>query len=61
MRFGIYVSNFGDYHDARVLAQLAQDAERAGWDGFFLWAHIQWTLPTSQPTIDLIRGLHLLL
>jgi hypothetical protein len=37
MRFGIYVSNFGDYHDARVLAQLAQDAERAGWDGFFLW------------------------
>lgn len=52
MRFGIYISNFGDYHDARVLAQLAQDAERAGWDGFFLWDHIQWTLPTSKPTID---------
>jgi hypothetical protein len=35
MKFGIYLPNFGPYGDARVLANLAQDAENSGWDGFF--------------------------
>jgi probable F420-dependent oxidoreductase len=40
MNYGIYLPNFGPYGDARVLADLAHDAEAAGWDGFFLWDHI---------------------
>jgi alkanesulfonate monooxygenase SsuD/methylene tetrahydromethanopterin reductase-like flavin-dependent oxidoreductase (luciferase family) len=40
MKFGIYLPNFGPFGDARVLASLAQDAEKSGWDGFFLWDHI---------------------
>src|SRR6185437_12305473 len=37
MKFGLDVSTSGAYADARVLADLAADAERAGWDGFFVW------------------------
>jgi alkanesulfonate monooxygenase SsuD/methylene tetrahydromethanopterin reductase-like flavin-dependent oxidoreductase (luciferase family) len=40
MKFGIYLPNFCAYGDARVLANLAQDAEDSGWDGFFIWDHI---------------------
>ncbi len=40
MLFGVYVPIFGPYSDVRTLAALAQDAERAGWDGFFIWDHI---------------------
>ncbi|MFP4395793.1 MAG: LLM class flavin-dependent oxidoreductase [Anaerolineales bacterium] len=40
MKYGIYLPNFGPYGDARVLADLAHDAEAAGWDGFFLWDHV---------------------
>src|SRR5437868_5751886 len=37
MKFGLDVPTTGKYADARVLAQLAVEAEAAGWDGFFLW------------------------
>jgi alkanesulfonate monooxygenase SsuD/methylene tetrahydromethanopterin reductase-like flavin-dependent oxidoreductase (luciferase family) len=40
LKFGIYLPNFGPYGDARVLANLALDAENAGWDGFFIRDHI---------------------
>ena len=40
MHYGIYTPNFGDDLDVRSLATLAQEAEEAGWDGFFLWDHI---------------------
>lgn len=40
MRFGIYMPNFGYFGDARTIANLARDAEQAGWDGFFMWDHI---------------------
>lgn len=40
MHYGVYLPNFGPYGDARVLAELAADAENAGWDGFFIWDHI---------------------
>lgn len=39
MKYGLHVPNFGAFGDARVLADLARDAEGAGWDGFFLWDH----------------------
>ncbi len=54
MKFGIYLPNFGPYGDARVLADLAQDAEKSGWDGFFIWDHIAgWTLPMVDPWVAL--------
>jgi len=41
MKHALTMPNFGSYADARALAGLARDAEDAGWDGFFLWDHIQ--------------------
>jgi hypothetical protein len=37
MRFGINLPNMGVCGDARTLAELAHDAEEAGWDGLFVW------------------------
>lgn len=37
MRFGIYVPSYGPYGDPLVLRDLAVAAERAGWDGFFMY------------------------
>ncbi len=51
MRFGVHVPNFGDFHDLRAIAELAHEAEEAGWDGFFLWDHILYA-KTKRPVID---------
>jgi hypothetical protein len=40
MRYGVNLPNFGEYGDPRLLAELAHDAEEAGWDGVFIWDHI---------------------
>jgi alkanesulfonate monooxygenase SsuD/methylene tetrahydromethanopterin reductase-like flavin-dependent oxidoreductase (luciferase family) len=40
MKYAIYLPNYGSFGDARVLADLAREAEHAGWDGFFIWDHI---------------------
>jgi alkanesulfonate monooxygenase SsuD/methylene tetrahydromethanopterin reductase-like flavin-dependent oxidoreductase (luciferase family) len=55
MRYGLYLPNFGAFGDARLLADLARDAEQAGWDGFFLWDHIvrTWTTEVVDPWIAL--------
>jgi alkanesulfonate monooxygenase SsuD/methylene tetrahydromethanopterin reductase-like flavin-dependent oxidoreductase (luciferase family) len=55
MRFAIDVPNFGPYADPRTLAQLAHEAEGAGWDGFFIWDHVQvgWPDPVGDPTVAL--------
>ncbi len=54
MKFGIYIPNFGPYGDARALADLARDAENAGWDGFFIWDHVAgWELPMVDPWVAL--------
>lgn len=43
MRYGLYMPNFGRAAHPRILAKLALDAERSGWDGFFLWDHlVEW-------------------
>lgn len=44
---GVFIPPFDDFADARVLAGLAQEAEAAGWDGFFLWDHIQYAEPVG--------------
>ena len=59
MKFGIYLPNFGPFGDARVVAELAREAESTGWDGFFLWDHIALhgddgvSLPHSDPWLAL--------
>lgn len=42
VRFGISMPIFGPLADVRLQADLAADAERAGWDGYFVWDHIRW-------------------
>jgi luciferase-like monooxygenase len=42
-RYGLYVPNFGRASHPQILAGLAKEAEKSGWDGFFLWDHlIEW-------------------
>jgi alkanesulfonate monooxygenase SsuD/methylene tetrahydromethanopterin reductase-like flavin-dependent oxidoreductase (luciferase family) len=40
MRYALYVPNFDTFGNAQVLADLACEAEAAGWDGFFIWDHL---------------------
>jgi hypothetical protein len=51
MKFGLYVPPFGEYASARVLAELAKEAEDAGWDGFFTWDHLAFHWITA-PLVD---------
>lgn len=55
MNFGIYLPNFGEYANPNTLAALANEAEEAGWDGFFLWDHVLFSqvLPLTDPWIGL--------
>jgi alkanesulfonate monooxygenase SsuD/methylene tetrahydromethanopterin reductase-like flavin-dependent oxidoreductase (luciferase family) len=50
MKFAVSVPNFGTYFHPRIMAELARDAEGAGWDGFFIWDHI-W-LGSERPFVD---------
>jgi alkanesulfonate monooxygenase SsuD/methylene tetrahydromethanopterin reductase-like flavin-dependent oxidoreductase (luciferase family) len=36
----LYLPPFGPLFDPRLLADLAAEAEAAGWDGMFLWDHV---------------------
>ena len=40
MRFGLTICNHAAYADPSLLADLAVEAESAGWDAVFLWDHI---------------------
>jgi len=40
VKHGIYLPPFADFADVRRTAGLAATAERAGWDGFFIWDHM---------------------
>jgi alkanesulfonate monooxygenase SsuD/methylene tetrahydromethanopterin reductase-like flavin-dependent oxidoreductase (luciferase family) len=55
MRYGVYAPNFGTFADPHLLAELAREAERAGWDGFFLWDHILFDppVPMADPWVAL--------
>ena len=41
LRFGIFLPPFDAYAEPGAVAALAADAERAGWDGFYVWDHIR--------------------
>jgi alkanesulfonate monooxygenase SsuD/methylene tetrahydromethanopterin reductase-like flavin-dependent oxidoreductase (luciferase family) len=53
MKYGVASTNFGSYSDPAAIARLALRAERAGWDGFFVWDHLAyvWNGPTGDPWI----------
>jgi alkanesulfonate monooxygenase SsuD/methylene tetrahydromethanopterin reductase-like flavin-dependent oxidoreductase (luciferase family) len=55
MRFGVSFSTIGPYSDPRLLAGLAHEAEDAGWDGCFVWDHIQvgWPDTVCDPWVAL--------
>ena len=53
MKFGFYTPNFDFCGNARTLAELAAEAEGSGWEGFFLWDHLQFREPTVDPWIAL--------
>jgi alkanesulfonate monooxygenase SsuD/methylene tetrahydromethanopterin reductase-like flavin-dependent oxidoreductase (luciferase family) len=52
MKFGLDVPTTGEYADAQLLAQLAAEAEAAGWDGFFIWDVIFGNAEMTKPAID---------
>ena len=41
-RRGLFVAPFDALADPRVIGDLAAAAEAAGWDGFFVWDHLQY-------------------
>jgi alkanesulfonate monooxygenase SsuD/methylene tetrahydromethanopterin reductase-like flavin-dependent oxidoreductase (luciferase family) len=49
VRFGIYCANFGFLAEPRILVDIAERAERAGWHGFFLYDHIVVGAATVDP------------
>jgi alkanesulfonate monooxygenase SsuD/methylene tetrahydromethanopterin reductase-like flavin-dependent oxidoreductase (luciferase family) len=55
MKFGVYVSPFSDFADPRVLADVAREAEDAGWEGFFIYDHVArpGVIPVADPWIAL--------
>jgi alkanesulfonate monooxygenase SsuD/methylene tetrahydromethanopterin reductase-like flavin-dependent oxidoreductase (luciferase family) len=48
---GITIAPFEECSDPRLLAELAKEAEDAGWDGVFLWDHMVYT-PDAQRIAD---------
>jgi alkanesulfonate monooxygenase SsuD/methylene tetrahydromethanopterin reductase-like flavin-dependent oxidoreductase (luciferase family) len=40
MRFAIDIPNFGAFADPRLTAEVAAEAEAAGWDAIWVWDHV---------------------
>jgi alkanesulfonate monooxygenase SsuD/methylene tetrahydromethanopterin reductase-like flavin-dependent oxidoreductase (luciferase family) len=40
VRYGLYIAPFGELADVNALADIAAQAETAGWEGMFLWDHV---------------------
>lgn len=55
MRYGICVSNIDSYSDVRAVAELAEAAEEAEWEGLFVWDHLAfvWGKPSADPWVVL--------
>ena len=55
MRYGLYLPNFGAFGDVATLVDCAREAEAAGWDGFFIWDHINrpWLTDLVDPWVAL--------
>ena len=55
MHYGIEVVTLGDYADPRPVVRLARAAEKAGWEGIFIWDHLgfAWGAPSGDPWVIL--------
>ncbi len=55
MRIGLNMPNFAEFADPAVAVSLAVEAERAGWDGMFIWDHInifgEMPVPLADPWV----------
>jgi alkanesulfonate monooxygenase SsuD/methylene tetrahydromethanopterin reductase-like flavin-dependent oxidoreductase (luciferase family) len=60
VKYAVNVPNFGDYGYPTILADLASDAETAGWDGFFIWDHIsgptEWRVPMGDAMVPIAHA-----
>jgi alkanesulfonate monooxygenase SsuD/methylene tetrahydromethanopterin reductase-like flavin-dependent oxidoreductase (luciferase family) len=52
VRHAVYCANFGRLGDPRLLVDLAERAEQAGWDGFFVYDHIVIAPGRAVPSAD---------
>jgi alkanesulfonate monooxygenase SsuD/methylene tetrahydromethanopterin reductase-like flavin-dependent oxidoreductase (luciferase family) len=54
MQYGVVLLNMGEAGNPRVLAELGQEVEEAGWDGVFVWdsLYIQPAEPRYAPMCD---------
>ncbi|MFG2004204.1 LLM class flavin-dependent oxidoreductase [Spirillospora sp. NPDC048911] len=48
LRSALWLPLFDELADPRVVARLAADAEEAGWDGCFVWDHVDWRAPIRE-------------
>jgi alkanesulfonate monooxygenase SsuD/methylene tetrahydromethanopterin reductase-like flavin-dependent oxidoreductase (luciferase family) len=54
MQYAIYLPLFEPFGSARIIADLARDAEQAGWDGLFVWDDVSgWEKDMTDPWIAL--------
>jgi alkanesulfonate monooxygenase SsuD/methylene tetrahydromethanopterin reductase-like flavin-dependent oxidoreductase (luciferase family) len=44
---GLFVAPFGELCEPALVAELAAEAEGAGWDGFFVWDHVAYAAPVT--------------
>ena len=51
IKYGVYIANFGKGWTANDFVGLAKEAEKAGWDGFFLWDHLY---PADMPEANAV-------
>jgi alkanesulfonate monooxygenase SsuD/methylene tetrahydromethanopterin reductase-like flavin-dependent oxidoreductase (luciferase family) len=47
VRFGLFLPPFGGLAEPSALMTVAAAAERAGWDGVFLWDHVMYRSPAD--------------
>ena len=55
---GLFVAPFDELVDPRLLGELARTAEARGWDGFFLWDHVNYRPPVravADGVVKLVR------
>jgi alkanesulfonate monooxygenase SsuD/methylene tetrahydromethanopterin reductase-like flavin-dependent oxidoreductase (luciferase family) len=53
MQFAIDLPPFGPFSDPNRVAELAHEAEEAGWHGFFLWDHLNYKLEGSSEPVEI--------
>lgn len=53
MHYGLEVIPFGRFSDPREVVKIAQIAEKAGWEGLWLWDHLVFPWAVGDPWITL--------